>query len=62
MLSEQMKDQNPENEFSHGIFAFGISEVYNRVSIYINNFKNEGIDSIYASIAFPELVQVICLD
>ena len=58
-LTRQMSEPDSGTGFSHGIFAFGISEIYNKVNVYLYDFNEENTAAILAAAEDPDMFQFI---
>ncbi|MBQ6542197.1 MAG: hypothetical protein IJL73_06950 [Lachnospiraceae bacterium] len=58
-LAKQMRDPDSGTGYAYGISGFGVSEVYNKVNVYLYDFSEENIAAILAAAEDPDMVQFV---
>ncbi len=58
-LTKQMRDSSSGTGYAYGISAFGVSEVYNKVNVYLYDFNEENIAAILSAVEDPDMIQFV---
>ncbi len=59
VLAKQMRDRDSSTGYKYGISAFGVSEIYNKVNIYLYDFNEENIAAILAAVGDSDMIQFV---
>ena len=58
-LAKQMRDPDSGTGYAYGISGFGVSEVYNKVNVYLYDFNEENIAAILSAVEDPDMIQFV---